>query len=448
MDIFRKGFCYIYVLLIISVAVPVTAGDDQVIETILDNGMKLLTQEVHSSPLVAVHVYYRIGAKSEPPGMSGMASLCGWIMQQGTPVYAQGEIARIVQSAGGTVGYSSNHDFFVFTSRAPSELLDTILYLEADRLENTDITFEKLKLAKDANRKKRLYNIENSMYGFINQEFLALSFRSHPYHRPVLGWPDDVNNIELDHIKKYYKKYFQPDAVTLVIVGDFETKRIIESATRLFGRIISEPDEAEIKYSSPEQIGQRKSYLTGDVGVPVILLGFQIPPITDPDYTAVALLSRIMSGGESSRLYRRLVVEEQSSMAIGGGVISKKDPGLIYFWSISSYDSPLETSERLLLEELEKIKNNPVSDLELASAKNKTEMIHYQALQTINGRAWTIGFYDILAGNWNLMNKTLETVKKLTKDDILTTAQKYLTVPHRITVYLESYDSGQEEQGE
>ncbi len=171
-------------------------------------------------------------------------------------------------------------------------MLDTVLFLTADRMENVEVSYEKLLMAKDAVRKERLAEVESSIYGHINEEFLNLAFRLHPYRNPRHGWPTDINNITLADVKDFYRLYYQPANATVVIVGDFKTDFVISKVRILFEDIIPGPPIRRKTVVEPERVGERRSYLEGVSEIPAFIIGYHVPAITHEDFPAIRLMSK------------------------------------------------------------------------------------------------------------------------------------------------------------
>jgi predicted Zn-dependent peptidase len=434
------------VILFVFTALAFNAGSsattfDEVQVHQLSNGLTVLTLEDHFSPLVATTVMYHVGIKDEPRGQSGITAICAWLVNEGTTAYPRREYSRIIQSGGGSNDYEYYYDVTNFTVRAPAVLLDTILFLESERMRNLEFSFEKLMLAKDAARRNRLAKVENSIYGHINEEFFNLAYRSHPYRNSLFGWVDDIKGISFDDAKKYYRAYFQPSNAVLVVLGDFETETVMARIKELFGDIYSPPKPKKRTVIEPKQIGARYSYITGESGVPVILIGYHAPCITDDDFPMIRLIYRLLAQGGSSRMPARLVETEQTALACGGGYMLSEDPSLTYYWSILNYDADLKESEKQMLEEIERIKTEAVTDDELERAKNQIEVDFYLHLQTLREKANDLGLYHFIAGDWRFINGLVERTRNITKDDIQRVARNYLVESNRTVVILKPPES-------
>ena len=409
----------------------------EIVETRLNNGLTLLTMQDHSSPLAVVRVFYHVGVKDECPGMTGITRICAQIHSEGTPQFSKGEHSRIIQAGGGWSRYRTGLDVTDFWTVIPSNMLDTVLYLEADRMENVELTMEKLLLAKDVVRKERLLYVESSIYGNLNEEFFNLSYRLHPYGNSKYGWPADIDNINLDDLKKYYRLYFKPSNATVVILGDFDTEKTVAEVKSLFGEMAALPPPERTLIVEPEPAGERYSYLKGFAGIPAFIIGYHVPQIGDDDMPALDVISKLLIGGESSRIHRRMVTDEKSALIVGGGLQKSEDPGVLYCFGIMNYDSYVSDGLIQMDEEIELLRREYVSDAELEKVKNRIEADFYREISTLDATSKSIGLDYIIGGEWRSPDKIVEQARAVTREEVMRVAQKYLDRSFRVVIALE-----------
>jgi predicted Zn-dependent peptidase len=416
-------------------SIAVYAGEIQEIK--LTNELTILTLEDHSAPLASVHIFYHVGSKDEPAGLTGMTKICEKIMFEGTPLYKKGEYARIIQGGGGSLNSETDMDLTYFRATAISQLLDTILFLEADRMQNIEISYEKMVMAREAIKRERLAEVEAYIYGPLNEEIMSLSFRAHPYQHPLYGWSTDLDNITLDNLRDYFRAYFQPSNATIVITGDFDRERIINKAELLFEPIPAISLPLKRKIIEPQQRGERRGTLQSASNIPVVVTGYHIPSAINDDIAKLQLLKRILISGESSRLYRKMVIDEKSALNIGGDVITLEDPGLAFFYAILNYGVSPSIGERQLLDEIEKLKSSEVSSSELVRAKNRMTVDYYRSSKTITQKGFMIGYFYLISGDWSLFGNYISKAQAITADEIKETAQKYFTFENRNIIILQ-----------
>jgi zinc protease len=412
-------------------------AQSQIQEFRLDNGLVLLMQEDHSSPLVAIQVYFHVGSKNEMPGLTGINALCAKLYQKGTPHYPAGEYSRIIQGGGGATLAANDLDLTYFGAKVSSSQLDTVLFLEADRMQNVEPAYEKLLLARDEIFRERLTYIDNQLYGPLNEELFSLAYRSHPYSHPIYGWPVDLVNVTFEEFRAFFRQYYQPSNAAIIVVGDFNTEQLKKKVKLLFEKIISSPVPTPKKIIEPEQRGERKEILLISSQIPLVLIGYHIPAISDRDIYPVRMLYRALCLGTTGRLYRRLVMTEKSSLDINGAMVELEDPGLVVFYSSMNYGKSATLGEQQILEEIERLKTEPLSPAELEKLKNRTEVDYYRATQSAEQRASRIGYYYFTAGNLRLMNNEVEMARGVTAEEIIKAANKYLISSNRSVITLQ-----------
>jgi len=422
------------IFVFLFIVAPASLSGAEYTDIVLDNGLKVLIMEDHSVPLVAVRVCYHVGIKDECPGLTGITSLCEKIIKEGTKAYRKGALSKIIQAGGGYTASNTDWDVTHFFIKVPANMLDTALVLEADRMANIIPTSEKLLLAKDNVRKRRLGEVESSLYGRINEEYFNLAYIAHPYGHNKYGWPDDVDRINLDDLEKHLRRFFQPANALLVIAGDIESDGVLARVKELFGKIRSIPLDDRRPITDPVQVGERRSAIEGDVGIPAIIIGYKIPPVTHPDITALRLIRNILTSGISSRLYRHMVLDEKSALHVDGGLIEPEGPGLVYSYAILNYDSPLDVGERQLLAEIDRLKTEYVSEAELEKAKNRALVDFFKTSRTLDNKTGVVGTYKLIADDPHFTKKRIEKLQSVTIEDIMTTAKKYFMKSRRIIV--------------
>ncbi|UCD17261.1 MAG: insulinase family protein [Candidatus Zixiibacteriota bacterium] len=409
----------------------------QVGEISLSNGITLLTSEDHSVPMVSVGIAYHVGKKNERPGITGISHICHRIMSYGTPAFRKGEYTRIIQGGGGSSHSYSGFDMSMFGVTVPSAMLDTVLILGADQMQNVEVTFEKLVSAKEAIRKERLAYVEGWIYGPLNEEIFNLAYRAHPYQYPYYGWPNEIQGLTINDVKDFLRTYYQPANATIVLVGDFETDAVVKLITELYGPILPRKMPPDKPIVEPEQRGERRSVIGGFADIPLIVLCYHIPETGHPDRPALQVLSRIEGIGESSRLHQRMISKEKSALAAQSHLVNVEGPGLIVFYAIMNYDSPVEDGEQQLLDEIERIKLEYVSDTELEKAKNQIEAEYYRSIRSLGHRCEMIAQHQLLHGDWRVQHERVAAARAVTKEDVMRVARKYLTRINRTVTILQ-----------
>ncbi len=438
----KSGIKFILALLtILILAVSSSlALDFNVKKSRLENGLTLLLLEDHHAPIVAIDISYRVGTANELRGYTGITRVCERIATYGTERFERGAITRVIRSGGGTNRSFAQRDYTYFREQIPSFLLDSVLIMEADRMQNIEITYEKLVLAKEATAQQRQLNIEGTLYGPLNEELFNLQYRSHPYGNPLYGWPPDLENIGIEDVREYYRRYFIPANAQIVIVGDFDSDEVGRRVEELFGKIISPPAPVDVTVTEPKHSGERKGYIYDRSEVPAVACAYMVPEASERDLSSLQVLNQIMSQGESSRLYRELVADADEAVAVGGGQIPLRGPGMIFFWAIGNFDTRISELEEILLEEIESLPSEPITSAELVKARNQILADYYRSLASMGSTAQDLRFNEMVYGDWERLERGIKDAEKVSIEDVRAAVKKYLIPINRVVVIMKSSD--------
>jgi zinc protease len=421
----------ILLILILFIA-PATVYSSEVKEYRLENGLKVLIIEEHKAPVATFQIWYRTGSRDEPIGKSGLSHLLEHMMFKGTSQYGPSVFSRIVQKNGGTDNAYTTEDYTVYFELLSSDRIALSIDLEADRMQNLTMDTKETMSEKNVVKEERRLRYEDDPQNSLFEEVVAASFKAHPYHRPVIGWMSDIQSIERDDLYKYYKAYYSPNNAVIVIVGDVKTDEMIEKIKNSFGKI--PPDRTRgrnINFSEPEQMGERRLFLKKEAELPYILIAYHTPNFPHEDSYALDVLSLILSGGKSSRLYQSLVYEKKIALDVDAEFDGfNRDPYLFFLDATASPGKDIKDVEDTLYREIENIKKVPPSEQEVQKAKNQIEASFIIEQDSIYMEAMKYGTFEML-GDWKLINRYLEGIRKVTPDDIARVAKKYLKEDNR-----------------
>lgn len=397
----------------------------------LDNGLKVLIIEEHKAPVATFQVWYHVGSKDEPIGKSGLSHLLEHMMFKGTYRYGPGVLSRIVQKNGGMDNAYTTKDYTVYYEFLSSDRISIAIDLEADRMQNLIIDSKEILSEKSVVMEERRLRHEDDPQNSLFEEVVAAAFKVHPYQRPVIGWMSDLRSIERDDLYNYYKTYYSPDNAVIVIVGDVKSDEMIEKINRFFGDIPPSLSKKDVNFTEPEQRGERRVFLKKEAELPYILMAYHTPSFPHEDSYALDILSLILSGGKSSRLYQSLVYEKKIALSVSADYSGfNKDPYLFFFDATASPGKDIKDVEDSLYAEIEKIKTEPPYEREVQKAKNQIESSFIMEQDSIYMQAMKYGMFEILGG-WRLIDRYLEGIKKVTPDDVVRVAKKYLTEENR-----------------
>lgn len=408
-----------------------------VYEEILPNGLKVLIIEEHKAPVATFQVWYRVGAVDEQLGKTGLSHMLEHMMFKGTGKFGPKTFSQTVMKNGGNDNAFTSRDYTAYFENFASDRITLSMVLESDRMTNLLLDPKEFSSERDVVTEERRMRYEDDPNSALFEEVSSAAFKAHPYQWPVIGWMDDLRRMTRDDLLRHYKTYYQPNNATIVVVGDVKRDEIMAGIRKYFGEISKGPEITRTIPTEPEQKGERRVALKKEAQLPYIVAAYHVPDFKDPDSFGLEVFSTILSGGKSSRLYKSLVYEKQIAMFAGGDYsMVSRAPGLFYLYAGPMPGVKAEDIEKALYDEIEKLKNEPVSDRELQKAKNQIESSFIMSQDSNFYRAMTLGQYEV-AGDWKEYERYLEGVRKVTVEDIGKVARKYFTGDNRTVGILE-----------
>jgi len=405
---------------------PSTLFGLEIKEHRFENGLKVLIIENHKSPVATFQVWYRTGSRDEPAGKSGLSHLLEHMMFKGTPRYGPSVFSKNIQKNGGTDNAYTTQDYTVYFEISSSDRIMLAFDLEADRMQNLTLDPKEVLSERSVVMEERRLRYEDDPQNSLFEEVVAAAYKVHSYQRPVIGWMSDLESIERDDLYKYYKVNYSPNNAVIVIVGDVKTDQIIEHVNKSFGHIQSGPLRKSTASSEPDQKGERRILLRREAEMPYLLIAYHTPAFPHEDSYSLAVLSLILSGGKSSRLYKSLVYEKKIALNVDTEYDGfNKDPYLFFLDATVFPEKNINDVEDALCTEIEKIKNRPPSEQEVQKARNQIEASFIMEQDSIYLEAMKYGMFEIL-GDWRLIDRYLEGIRKVTPEDVTTVAKKYL----------------------
>jgi zinc protease len=414
-------------------ALPTHLDAAQVQEFVLDNGLKVLLLEDHKSPAVTFQVWYRVGARNEKDGKSGLAHFLEHMMFKGTPHTGPEEYSRIIAKNGGRSNAFTSSDVTVYFATMSREKIDIEIDLEADRMANALLGEKYFEPEKKVIQEERRMRTEDNPAAALGEVASAVAYTIHPYRRPIVGWMQDIENLQRQDLVDFYKLYYAPNNAYIVMVGAFSTTQALEKIKTAFGKIPRGPEPPKVSAEEPEQRGERRVMLKKEAELPLVLAFYHAPNLKSPDSFALDLLSVVLAGGRSSRLHHDLVYQKRLVRGVDADYsgVSIDPAGLsVYAQLLPGIEAA--AVEREINRNLEKVKTELISERELQKAKNQVEAAFVFAQDSIFGQAMKIGYYEAVGG-WRQMDAYLDGIRKVTREDIRRVAAQYLN-PDRRTV--------------
>ena len=401
----------------------------------LDNGLRVVLAEDHAAPTYAICVVYNVGSRDERPGKTGFAHLFEHMMFQGSENVGKGEHFILIQNNGGGMNGTTNVDRTNYLQTLPSNQLDLGLFLEADRMRSLDISQENLENQRQAVKEERRLRYDNAPYGRTFEVLNETAYENYGYQHSTIGSMEDLDAATLDDVRDFFTKYYAPNNAVVTLVGDFDTKKALAKVEQYFGDIPPQPEPFELLVTEPQQKAEKRATVRDRLArVPRLDIAYQAPPGNMSDWYILAVMMDILGGGRSSRLYQRLVEQEQVAVNVSGWITERRGPSLIQISATPRPGTDLAELERLIYDEIEKLQTDPPEDWEMETIRMQMERRQAQGMQSTLGRAVAIAENTLFYRDPNLINTTSEKFQRVTKGLVRRAAELFLTEQRRTVV--------------
>lgn len=398
----------------------------------LDNGLKLVVQEDHRSPVVVSQVWYRAGSLDEVNGKTGVAHVLEHMMFKGTKKIKPGEFSRLVAAAGGKENAFTGADYTSYFQQLEKSQLPLSFKLESDRMANLQITDEEFSKEIKVVMEERRWRTEDKPQSKVNEQFMAAAYTAHPYGRPVVGWMNDLEHMTAEDAREWYRNWYAPNNATVVVVGDVNAKDVYILAKQYFGPIKSHKLPERKPQIEPTQIGERRIVVKAPAKLPYVLMGFHAPSFSgdEQDYEPYALeiLAGILNGNASARLNQHLVRDQQIAIDVDAGydLLQRGRQSLFEIDATPAEGVSVPALENAIWNEIALIQTQGVTEEELQRVKAQViaadvyqrDSMFYQAMQI--GQLETAGF------SWRVLQSYPNRLQAVTAQQVQAVAKKYL----------------------
>jgi zinc protease len=437
MSVHRRFFSLFFVLLLVGVA---SAQTSRIIhlnfkETRLANGLRVITVEDHTAPVIAVDITYNVGSRNERQGRTGFAHLFEHMMFKGSENVGTGEHFYLIFNNGGTMNGTTNEDRTTYFEALPANQLDLALYLEADRMRRLVINKANLDNQRNAVQEERRLGVDNQPYGQSGEIQQGLIYDNFAYKHTVIGSMEDLNAATVEDVASFFKMYYAPNNAVLALVGDFKTADALKKIKDSFENIPRQPEPPPVDMTEPEQKAERRANVDDALArLPQVDVAFKAVPGNTADFYALQVLSAALQGGQSSRLYQALVKDQQLVTNVGGFMDEKRGVGALYTSATLRQGVKAADVEAAIYDEIERLKKDGIADWELQKAKNTTRRNFVNNMQSSLSRALNLSVWTVYYNDPNLINTRLDKVSAVTKEDVQRVANKYLNPTNRTVV--------------
>jgi len=404
-------------------------------ETKLANGLRVITVEDRSAPVIAVNVTYNVGSRNERDGRTGFAHLFEHMMFQGSENVGKSEQFVLVLNNGGTLNGTTNEDRTNYFEALPANQLELALFLEADRMRSLAVTQENLDNQRNAVQEERRIGLDNAAYGKSGEIQQELMYDNFAYKHSTIGSMKDLNAASVEDVAAFFKMYYAPNNATLTVVGDFKTADALSLVKKYFEAIPRQPDPPPVDMAEPEQKAERRTSVDDPLArLARISIAYKTVPGNTADFYALQVLSVVLGNGASSRLNQKLVREKE--MATNAATFAQEMRGVSGFYIIATPRPTAKNAdvEAAIYDEVARLQKEPIADWELQKAKSFARRGFINSLQSSLGRANAIGQAAVYYNDPNLINTRLDKVMAVTKEDVQRVANKYLVETNRTVV--------------
>lgn len=405
-------------------------------EFTLDNGLHVILHQDKSTPIVAVSVMYHVGSKNENPERTGFAHFFEHLMFEGSDNIGRGEYDKYIQNAGGTLNANTSWDRTYYYEILPSNQLALGLWLESERMLHAKVDEKGIETQRQVVKEERRQRVDNQPYGSLLEETFKRAYQQHPYKWPVIGSMAHLEAAEEKDYQQFYKDFYVPNNAVLSIAGDIDFEDAKTLITKYFAPI---PKSAQAVYRprtiEPQLTAEVRDTIYDNIQLPAVIQAYRIPAQGTKDYYAVDMLSRVLSSGESSRLYRALVDEQQKAVFVGNFPLAMEDPGLTLSMGMANMGVDISDLERSIDTEVSKLQSDLITETEFEKLRNQIEAEFVTSNSRVAGIAESLATYYMFFGDANLINSEINRYLAVTREDIKAAANKYLVKSNRVVLH-------------
>ncbi|MET0391056.1 MAG: pitrilysin family protein [Polyangiales bacterium] len=413
---------------------PFGEGGQSVTRYALGNGLTMLLLVDRQAPVLSFHTWYRVGSKHEKPGKTGLAHLFEHLMFNETKHVPRGQLDQLIESAGGETNAATWVDWTHYQSELPASELPLIVRLESDRMQHLVLRKPQVDSEKEVVANERRFRVDDDIEGQVSELMYATAFKQHPYRWPTIGWMEDIESFTPEDCANFYRTYYAPNNATLVITGDFDEAEVLTLVQKHYGKIPSARLPRFKPTNEPPQRAERSLELQRPTPAAKLALAYRAPSFRDHDYPALALASEVLFGGRSSRLFSRMVRDEEIATDLHGSLAPFSDAGLYEIWVSLRPGRQLPDALRVIEQELVRLCKKGVTEAELQKVKNRMELGFLQGMETAAGKAEQLGFFEIVHGDANALFERLKTLRAITPSDVKRVANKYFDARRRTRI--------------
>lgn len=400
----------------------------------LGNGLEVLITEDHSAPVVAYHTWYRVGSRHEHEGKTGLAHLFEHLMFNQTEGRAAGEFDRMLEEAGAESNAATWLDWTQYNIAIPKDRLSLVIELESERMAQLVLKEPQVASEKEVVANERRYRVDDDVEGSLSELLWATAYREHAYRWPTIGWMKDIEGFSTADCEEFYRTFYAPNNATIVVVGDCAEANVLAKISRAYGKLPASTLPVEDVHPEPPQSEERRVEVEKPTTTDKLAIGYHGPALGDFEHLALSLLSEVLFGGRASRIHKFLVRQRELATDVRVFVGPFRDPGLFEIFASAREGHRAEEMLEAIDTELDRIRAEPVSLEEIERARARMELSLWSSLETVDGKASTLGFYDVVLGQPNAAFERMQLTARLGPSDLLRAARRYFDPRRRSLV--------------
>ena len=400
--------------------------------TTLPNGLNVVYLEDHSTPIVHVAVWYHVGSKDEKPGRTGFAHLFEHLMFKGSKNVRPDLHPSWITSIGGESNAETDEDSTIYWQTVPSQYLPLVMWLEADRMASLEVSDDKFKNEREVVKEERRMRFENQPFGRLPEIIFDKAFTTHPYKHQTIGSMADLEAATIQDVRAFHDLYYVPNNATVVVVGDFETKQAQGLVEKYLGRVVRGKDVPRDIPKEPAPTAERKFTVTEAWPLPAVVVSYPITFDGHPDAYPLHILAKILSDGESSRIYKSLVYEKQIALAAFGEAKLIEHPNLFYAVAVVDRGQQPDNVLKELQAQLDKVKTEGVTAAELDRAKRQFARDYILGRETVRMKALHLGHAIVIHNDIKSADGEFDLFQNVTQADVQRVAKTYFTPESRM----------------
>ena len=401
----------------------------------LPNGLTVVLEEDHSTPIVHLQLWYHVGSQNEKPGRTGFAHLFEHLMFKGSRNVQPEAHTSMVSSVGGQSNAYTTDDETVFWETAPAQYLPMILWLESDRMATLRVDKETFTSEREVVKEERRMRVDNQPYGRLNEIIYDQAFTVHPYKHPTIGSMADLEAATIEDVQDFYHTYYVPANATLVLVGDFDTPQALQLVNQYMGRVpkAAKPVPRDIP-QEPAQTKEKRASIEVPVPLPAVVVAYHITRDGNPDSYPLHIVGKVLSDGQSSRIYKKLVYDKQMAVAAFGTANLIEDPNLFYAVAIVSPGHTTEEVANALIAEVERLKTEPITDHELQRTKNQFARDYVLGRESNQQKALQLAHAVVIHSDIKTADGEFDIFQNITIADVQRVARTYFRPENRMVL--------------